>query len=252
MLESKRRAIIFIGLALVLALLAGFLVLQKVSQLNADLGGMTEIYVADGNISSRQVIKPSDVTKKEVPNRYVKDTNYIISKKDLINKVSVVPLTEGDIITQNVLKPVSNVINENSRLVTIYSTEKVGFDTRLEEADRVDIVVSHNFDGKPKTEIFMKDVPVARIAKNTKEDFVGVALEVSVTDAPRLIHMQNYADSMRILKANVSQSKQEETKESSEGTKQTKQETKQEEQSTDKKTEQSKQPPAEKEKKSAK
>lgn len=196
MLESKRRGIIFLGLSFFLALLAGFFFLQKVSALNADLGGMTEVYVADTDITSRAIIQPEQVTTIEVPNRFVTDS-HITSFSDLENKVSVVPLKEGDIFTRNMLKQVSAVASEGNRLVALIFSDRVSHDQDLEALDRVDIIVSHSFQDEPKTETFMKDVLVAMVANE------GILLEVSADEAPELIHMQNYADSVRVLKANV-------------------------------------------------
>jgi hypothetical protein len=85
--------------------------------------------------------------------------------------------------------------------------ERVFFDEPLEALDRVDIIVSHRFNNKEETTVFMKDVKVARVAKDKGKDFKGVQLEVSMEKAPELIHMQNYADSLRIIKANVGKQK---------------------------------------------
>lgn len=49
MLESKRRAIIFFILSLLLALTAGLLVLKKVQAINDNLGTMVKVYVAKGD-----------------------------------------------------------------------------------------------------------------------------------------------------------------------------------------------------------
>lgn len=228
MLESKRRAIIFLGLSFLLAIVAGFMFLQKVRALNADLGGMTEVYVAESNISSRAVIQPGQVTTMEIPNRYVTES-YITSSSDLKDKVSIVPLSEGDIITKNMLKPVSNVMNDNNRLVTMFGSDKVSFDEELEALDRVDIIVSHNLEDKEKTETFMTDVTVARVAKEGKK-FKGVQLEVSADKAPQLIHMQNYADQIRILKANVKKGEQQAEQQRAEQEQQQQQQAEQEKQ----------------------
>jgi Flp pilus assembly protein CpaB len=201
MLESKRRAAIFLLFAFLLALAAGYLVLQKVKDLNAELGGMTKIYVAKGDIPVRTLIEENLVTTMEIPNKFV-NKSHITNKDDLVNKVSVVPLTSEEIITKNMLKPFSNLRDENNRLVAMYPSEKVQFDQVIETLDRVDIIVSTEVNGEPKTEIFMRDVPVA-FSRGEDEDFAGVALEVSMDDAPKLIHIQNYADKVRILKANV-------------------------------------------------
>jgi pilus assembly protein CpaB len=201
MLESKRRAIIFLSISLILAFIAGLFFLQKIKELNSELGGMTKIYVAATDIPSRSLLQPTHVIQEEIPNRYV-NNSHVTNVEDLIDKVLVVPLVEGDIITKSMLKPVSNATDENNRLVTMLQSDRIRFDEELEGLDRVDIVVSHNFDGKPVTEIFMKDVLVAAVSKSEK-NFSGVAVEVSAEDAPKIIHMQNYADSIRILKANV-------------------------------------------------
>jgi|SRR5699024_915649 len=77
--------------------------------------------------------------------------------------------------------------------------------------DRVDIIVSHglnegeeneetNEDDEPVTELFMSDVPVHKVFQG-EEGQNGIAVEVKAEDAPRLIHMQNYADYIRVLKA---------------------------------------------------
>lgn len=203
MLEAKRRAAIFLLLAFLLAVVAGYLVLEKVKQLNAELGGMVEIYVANGNIPARTLLHSSQLTKMEIPQKFLTDS-HITSEKDIAGQVSVVPLHEGDILTHNMLKDYSNLQNENNRLVALYRTDKVQFDQEIAALDRVDIVVSHEVDGEKKTESFMKDVSVA-YSQGTGEKFAGVAVEVSAQDATKLIHMQNYAEYIRVLKANVGQ-----------------------------------------------
>ena len=201
MLESKRRAIIFLTLSFLLAVGAGFLFLQKVSAINSELGGMTEIFIAAEDIPSRSVIQPYQIKTTQIPNRFVNES-HITSFEEMANRVSVVPLSEGDMITKSMLKQLESVREQNNRLVTLVQAERIRFDERVEALDRVDIIVSHKFDGENKTELFMNDVLVA--AELTSEgEFVGVAVEIPADDAPRLIHIQNYADSIRILKANV-------------------------------------------------
>lgn len=201
MLESKRRAIIFFVLSIILALSAGGLVLYKVKDMNNNLGTMVNVFVANRDIPSRTLITPDDVATIEIPKRILKDY-HITDPKELINRVSVVPLSKEDMIMDYVLKELSAVVNEKNRLITLMGSDRVIFDEALENLDRVDIIVSHNFNGKPETTVFMKDVKVASIAKKDNQ-FNGVRLEVPLEQAPELIHMQNYADSVRILKANV-------------------------------------------------
>ncbi|RCW65847.1 Flp pilus assembly protein CpaB [Saliterribacillus persicus] len=201
MIESKKRALIFFLLAFILALVVGFLVFEKVKELNAELGGMTEVYVASGEIPSRAIIQENQLTVMELPNKFV-TASHITNKSDLENRVSVVPLSSGDIITKNMIKPVSNLQDVNNRLVSIYRTETIQFDQVVEALDRVDIIVSNEIDGEKETKLFMQDVPVV-YAQGTSDNFSGIAVEVSVEEAKNLIHAQNYSEHIRILKANV-------------------------------------------------
>ncbi|NGQ97052.1 flp pilus assembly protein CpaB [Brevibacillus sp. SYP-B805] len=201
MLESKRRAIIFLALSFLLAVTAGFLVLQKIRDVNAQLGEMVDIYVANTDIPSRSLIQPDQVRAKQIPKKFV-DQSYITDKMSLQNQVTVVPLSAGDIITKNMIKPATIVRDQNHRLVTVFASGNVRFDQELEALDRVDIIVSHEVNGQPVTEVFMKDVPVAMVARSGDE-FKGVALELPFEEVPKFIHQQHYADIIRILKANV-------------------------------------------------
>lgn len=204
MLESKRKAIIFFLIALLLAVLSGFLVLKKVQALNSNLGTMVEVYVANKDISSRALITPDDLATDEIPKKYLRDEQ-ITNIEELKNKVSVVPLSSGDIITKSMLKQASTVTEADHRLISVLKSEKVTFDEELLALDRVDIIVSHNFEGKLVTEVFMQDIKVARVAKKNDGKFAGVQLEIPFENVPSLIHMQNYADSFRVIKANVGQ-----------------------------------------------
>ncbi|XKE95559.1 flagella basal body P-ring formation protein FlgA [Metaplanococcus flavidus] len=201
MIESKRKAIIFFLLAAILAGTAGFLTLQKVKALNNDLGTMVNVYAAASDIASRSEISQNQVTVMSIPQKFVTE-EHITETQDLENKVSVIPLSSGDLITKNMLKQATAVMEENNRLITLMASERVFFDEELEALDRVDIIVSLRENNESKTEIFMKDVKVARVASGDKK-FAGVQVEIPLDDAPRLIHMQNYADSVRIIKANV-------------------------------------------------
>ncbi|QHZ58548.1 flp pilus assembly protein CpaB [Brevibacillus sp. NSP2.1] len=201
MLESKRRAIIFLVLSFLLAALAGFLFLKKIKDMNAQLGEMVEIYEANVDIPSRALIQPDQLTTRQIPKKYA-DDSYVVDKLSLKNQVTVVPLSKGDVITKNILKPANMVRDQNNRLITVYASGNIMFDQELEALDRVDIIISTTKGGQPVTEVFMKDVPVAMAAKSDNK-FKGVALELPFEDVPKFIHQQHYAELMRILKANV-------------------------------------------------
>ena len=202
MLESKRKAIIFLVLSFLLAIAAGLFFLQKVREINSELGGMATVYVAAVDIPSRTVIQPNQVKTTEIPKRFLNEA-HVTDVEGLINQVLVVPLSSGDLITKNMTKAISNTRNENNRLVALFKSERLHFDQDLEPLDRIDIIVSSRLEGTaPKTELFMKDVLVANVFTNDGT-FSGIVVEIPADDAPSLIHAQNYSDSIRILQANV-------------------------------------------------
>ncbi|SEN63265.1 SAF domain-containing protein [Lihuaxuella thermophila] len=198
MQDAKRRAIIFTVISIALATLAGILFLQKVSAVDAKLGELATVYVAKKNILSRQPLRKEDFEVKEVPVQFLSKnvvTDFSIIEKE--NLVSVVPLQEGDLLSSNTLKRAHELTSGDKRMVLIPQSQKIQFDDRFSEQDRVDIVVSYEkVEGKqPVTEYLLTDVPVVATAK----DVIGV--ELSKEDARKLIHMENFAVSIRVLKA---------------------------------------------------
>ncbi|GEL76462.1 Flp pilus assembly protein CpaB [Tenuibacillus multivorans] len=198
MLESKRKAIIFFILAVIFAAVSGYLVLNKVQSINDNLGTMVTVYIANQDIDSRKIITPDAITTTEIPKKYERD-EYITNISLFEGKVSLVPLKSGEIFTENMLKPASSVSEENNRLVSLIQSSRIAFDDKFTPNDRVDLFVSHTFEDEPVTEIFMQDIKVASIASENK----GIQLEVPFNKADELIHMQHYADRLRIVKANV-------------------------------------------------
>src|SRR5699024_9683133 len=145
MLESRRRSVIFFLIAIILAALAGYLVLKKVQTVNEELGEMVDIFVASSEVTSRTILTPNDVETVEIPKKFLRE-EHITEVDDLMNKVSVVPLSPGELVTTNILKEASDVTEDGKRLVSILSGDNVFFDEQLTALDRVDIIVSHDID----------------------------------------------------------------------------------------------------------
>ncbi|PTM54778.1 flp pilus assembly protein CpaB [Desmospora activa] len=210
MQDAKRRAIIFLILALALAAVAGFLFMQKVSAVDSQLGNHLTVYVAAKEISSRELLTPEDFTAVNVPAKYVQESavtdlnqiqlgDYPYSIDRL---VAIAPMKKGDLLTNNLLKSQSSLTENNNRMVTLAQSDRVKFDGSLEVNDRVDIVVSNRNDGKVNTSIFMTDVPVVAMTGDGK----GIGLEMPLSDAEKLIHEENFAAAIRVLKAPTEES----------------------------------------------
>lgn len=208
--DAKRRAIIFTVFSLVLAVLAGILFIQRVGEVEAQLGNFVTVYVAKKDIGSRQPLSAGDFEAKEIPAKYVEQSVVTDLKKignygPIDRFVSVAPLKEGDVLTYNLLKPADDYTTGDRRLVQVPASNRVAFDQALEANDRVDIIVSWNKNdiptGEKRTDIFMQDVLVASVLPNSDDKFTGVWLEMSLDQAKEFIDAQNFAQSVRILKA---------------------------------------------------
>ncbi|SFJ36441.1 hypothetical protein [Thermoflavimicrobium dichotomicum] len=207
--DTKRRAWLFLGLSLLLAAVAGYLFLQKVHAVNQTLGEKVKIYIAKKNIASYELLREEDFQGIEIPKQFVKGSAVIDLYAIQIDQntyplhrlVSVVPMTQGELLTSHVLKPKGDVMSKEKRLVSLSRSERIGFDAPIDFHDQVDIVVSGKIgNSEPKTMVLMRNVPVKGIVKDEKGNVVAVGLEMTLPEAERLIHEQNFAISIRVLK----------------------------------------------------
>ncbi|MGA8942359.1 MAG: SAF domain-containing protein [Thermoactinomyces sp.] len=206
MQDAKRRAILFLVIALMLSLLAGILFMQKVSAIDARLGNFVTVYVAKDGIKAREKLSPDDFEVVEVPKQYVQksavtDLNMIEyegRQYKISDLVSLVSLQEGETLTANMLKPQMELSSVDKRMVMIYRTDTVGFDDVFNYGDRVDIVyVDRNGNGH----IYKyQGIPVVSLAKKD-QTVTGLGLEMTLEQAADFVSLQNTAASIRILKA---------------------------------------------------
>lgn len=207
MQDSKRRAILYAIVSLILAALAGVLFMHRVSAVEAQLGNEVTIYVAKTDIQPRQPLKPEQFEAVQVPQKFVQQSTVTNLQGDgddgIEDYVTIVPLKKGDVLTTNLLKPATELGTEgDKRLVYVPASDRIVFDQPLEARDRVDIIVSwgEEAEGSKRTVIFKTDVLVA--AKSGEDGkFSGVWLEMSLDEAKRFIDAQNFAASVRLLKA---------------------------------------------------
>ncbi len=208
MQDAKRRAIIFAVISLVLAALAGILFMQRVSAVEAQLGNEVTVFVAKTDIQPRQPLKPEQFEAVEVPQKFVQQST-VTNLNKIDEFVTIVPLKKGDVLDSNLLKPAKELgTSGNKRLVYVPASDRIVFDQPLNAQDRADIIVSWGGDdGSKRTVIFDTDVLVAA-ASGEEGKFSGVWLEMTLEEAKRFIDAQNYAHSVRILKAPQGKSKE--------------------------------------------
>lgn len=208
MQDAKRRAVLFLVLAMVLATIAGFMFLNMVSAVDASLGDYITVYVATKDIKAREPLNPEMFEAKEIPAKFVNQAIVTDLEQIAIENtnlplnalVSVVPIEEGGILTKNMLKSKSNLTDSEKRMVLLTQSDRVGFDDVFSYNDRVDILYTEQKGEQIITKIFKQGVPVIGVGSN-KGTVTTIGLELTLEEAKEFIRIQYSAPAIRVLKA---------------------------------------------------
>jgi hypothetical protein len=123
-------------------------------------------------------------------------------------------MKEGDILTRNVLRSKIDIA-KGHRVVWLNPTENVVIDENVTEGDRVDIIVSTEEKNSITTKRALSNVSVVEVddVKDPKAIHKSkIKVSLSVEDAEKLIHYQNTAKQLRILRVNELEGSEEEKK----------------------------------------
>ncbi len=209
MFESKKRAFVFMLLAIVLGAVAVILFSTYMQETRASLGEFVTVQVAAEDIPAGTVIQPSLLTDQEVPRKYILDS-LITSPQQLENKISVVPITKGSVITTSVLRN-NTFVKGDYRQVMLRAPMAV-FDEQIDAYDKVDILYSYdsnandskgNKGDKRVTDVLLKNVTVNSVQK-TGNDITAIGVLVKLSDSKSVIWALNYAKEVRLLKSGSS------------------------------------------------
>ncbi|MFI8578227.1 Flp pilus assembly protein CpaB [Rossellomorea aquimaris] len=204
MIDSKRKAIIFLTLSFILAVVAAGVILVQISQAQERLGETVKVAAAAGEIKSYHEIKSSDIKWIELPKNSAYQS-FITDEEELKNVISLVDIKEDDILTGTLIRDKVN-IPADERVVWLNATEIVLIDQGVVEGDQVDIIVSREIDKKLETKRLLSNVPVVQIETSDEKPEEGpaqrVKISLSVEEAEKLIHYQNFAKQIRVLRVN--------------------------------------------------
>jgi Flp pilus assembly protein CpaB len=210
MIDAKRKALIFLSLAFILAIVTAGLILNEIKQAQTAMGETIKVASAKEDIGSNKPIKEDQITWIEMPKSSVV-TSFIQNGRELEKKIALVNIKEGDILSKNMLR--SNVdIPADHRVVLLNPTENVLIDEDVKPGDLVDIIVSTEEKDGLKTQRLLKNVSVVQSNSQTvetedkeKAKFNQIKVSLNVKDAEQLIHYQNKAKQIRVLLVNTVQ-----------------------------------------------
>lgn len=206
MQSAKRRAWLLALCSMVCICLAGGLFLQKVQALDSEIGNHTSIYVAKKDLNSKQPLSVNDFERKGIPSKYVFPNMVQDWEKDLVTSeglpwILIMPLHKGEPLLTNMVKKKTELTDPDHRLVFLGASKRVTFDQEVSMFDRVDLVLSKKVKEVPETVLFLRGIPVVAVAHKKDNSFAGIGLELPIEQATQLIHEQNFAISIRVLKA---------------------------------------------------
>ncbi|MCJ8008773.1 Flp pilus assembly protein CpaB [Lederbergia wuyishanensis] len=206
MISAKRKAFIFLTIAFLLAIMTGWFINSQVSQAKELMGQSVKVAVAKKDVSAYTEITPDMIDWLSIPKSSAV-SSFLTSEKEMEDHLFIVNMKKGDLITKNLIR--SRVdIPEGYRVVWLNPTENVIMDQEIFVGDKVDIIASYKSDneGKIETKRIMNNINVIQSESVRLEDKgnTSMAIKVSLTieQAEQLIHMQNTADQIRVLRIN--------------------------------------------------
>jgi Flp pilus assembly protein CpaB len=206
MIDAKRKALIFLSLAFILAIVTAGLILNEIKQAQTAMGETIKVASAKEDIGSNKPIKEDQITWIEMPKSSVV-SSFVQKENDLDKKIVLVDIKKGDVISKNILR--NNVdIPADHRVVMLNPTENVLIDEDVTPGDLVDIIVSTEEKDGLKTQRLLKNVSVVESTTfQTKDngDAQRIKVSLNVKDAEQLIHYQNKAKQIRVLLVNTVQ-----------------------------------------------
>lgn len=207
MIDAKRKAIIFLTISFLLAVVTAGLILVQINEAQTKLGKTVQVAAASKNIKSYHEIGDSDVTWVELPATSAYES-FITSEQELEEAISVVNLQEGEILTNSLVRKKLD-IPANERVVWLNATEIVLIDQQVAEGDMVDIVIVYEDQDQLVTKRIFENVPVVQIEEQ-EEGASRVKVALSIKDAEDVIHYQNAAVQIRVLRVNQASAGKEE------------------------------------------
>jgi pilus assembly protein CpaB len=206
-ISRRRRAVVLLGLALVLGGLAASDVAQREAALRAQLRPVVEVVVARTDLAAGRKLAPPDLAIRRVPRRYA-PVGAATVPETLIGQELATAAPRGAYLGAWQIAPQEAVagppVRKGERAVEVVG---LGAPALVVPGARVDVLVTRDGDGSASagTELALEDVEVLaarRAPAGARDDGierVAATLRVSVDQAVYLAAAQSFAREVRLL-----------------------------------------------------
>ena len=199
MIDAKRKAIIFLTISFLLAVVAAGVILVQINQAQQKLGKTIPVAAAAKDINSYNEIKDSDITWVQLPQSSAY-SSLITNERDLQDAISVAAVKEGELLTKALVRKKLDIPLDD-RVVWLNATKIVLIDQEVAEGDLVDIIVTEDVKGELNTKRQFQNVRVVQV-EGQREGAPRIKITLNVGNAERIIHFQNSAIQIRVLRVN--------------------------------------------------
>jgi pilus assembly protein CpaB len=231
----QRRGLVMLVLAAVGACAVFVGVASYVSQVNAEVGPRTTVYVAARDIPPFAAVTPDDVRTLEIPTKYVTDAA-VTKDSDFLGQKSITTIRSGSYLSTEMLTSSSSLV-DGMREISINFDAADGINGRVRPGDRVDVVgafaARQGNDNQVDQSVRRAELPynvagivvsqalVVSVGEKTPigievgaatdgnpnpEEVVPVTFALSVGDATRLAYAEAFSVKMRLMRSGNNES----------------------------------------------
>ncbi|WP_300343841.1 Flp pilus assembly protein CpaB [Nesterenkonia sp.] len=226
---KQLRGVITLIIAVIGAVIVFLGVTSYVSEVRAEVGPTTEVYVTTEDVGIHQPIDLSLVEAREVPDKYLND-QMVTQQEDLVGMKASSAIAANSYLQTDMIEPASS-LEDGEREISVNFEGDQGIHGRVQPGDRVDVVASFARDrGGPEVgdvsyrradipynvsgvlvqnaEIVSVGQPVdAGVAAGAASEggdpgmVVPVTFAVTIGEATKLAYGESFAVSMRIIRS---------------------------------------------------
>jgi pilus assembly protein CpaB len=164
---TRRRGIVFLAIAAVLALAAGLVVISYLNDIERQAGETVEVVVARQAIPARTLLSADLLELRPIPKKQLR-SSYVLDPQDILrDTVALVDLEAGDILQRSFLDRNAG-LKPGMRAVSIGVNRVSGVGGTIRPGNRVDVIVSFKEGGfaeaNQKTTVLFQDVEVLGVS----------------------------------------------------------------------------------------
>lgn len=206
----QRKGLLFMLVALLIALGTFFAVTAYVASINSQVGTRVTVYRAAAKIDPYTPLSVDNLTPVEVPERWASKSS-IVALNDLVGRRISFEVEQGTTISSDMLIP-SSQLSSTEREIALNVNPVTGIGGRISPGDRVDIyAVFGDVPGLPKqVRVLERNIRVVSVAGQqtvtqqtsqglTEQDVIPVTLAVEPESALSITYASAFAQEVRLI-----------------------------------------------------